>query len=84
MGQTTQEQALRFLTTPGSTFTASMLRDIESGRRTEVEHILGDLIARRRAGPARPLLDIAYAQVKAYEFRRVRIGGSHDSHSGTG
>jgi 2-dehydropantoate 2-reductase len=84
MGQTTQEQARRFLTTPGSTFTASMLRDIESGRRTEVEHILGDLIARRRAGPAPPLLDIAYAQVKAYEFRRTRIGGSHDPHSGTG
>ncbi len=71
---TVQEQARRFLTTPDSRFTASMLRDIESGRRTEVEHILGDLIVRRRGGTAGPLLDLAYAQVKAYELRRARSG----------
>jgi 2-dehydropantoate 2-reductase len=74
MAEATQQQARHFLTTPGSTFTASMLRDIESGRRTEVEQILGDLIARRRAGPTGPLLDLAYAQVKAYELRRLRSG----------
>jgi len=71
---TTQAQARRFLTTADSTFTASMLRDIEAGRRTEVEHILGDLIARRRTDTTRSLLDIAYAQVKAYEIRRARTG----------
>jgi 2-dehydropantoate 2-reductase len=74
MAEATQEQARRFLTTPDSAFTASMLRDIESGRRTEVEQILGDLIARRRAAPSRPFLDLAYAQVKAYELRRARSG----------
>jgi 2-dehydropantoate 2-reductase len=51
-----------------------MLRDIEAGRRTEVEHILGDLIARRRISATRPFLDLAYAQVKAYEIRRTRTG----------
>jgi 2-dehydropantoate 2-reductase len=74
MGEATQEQARRFLTTPDSPFTASMLRDIEAGRRTEVEHILGDLIARRPAGMMGPHLDIAYVQVKAYELRRARSG----------
>jgi len=69
----TQEQARGFLTQADSTFTASMLRDIETGRRTEVEHILGDLIARGAPGAtARPLLDLACAQVRAYEIRRTR------------
>src|SRR6202161_2240298 len=38
------------LTTPGSTFAASMLRDIERGAPTEANHILGDLIRRGDAG----------------------------------
>ncbi|MEJ0006536.1 MAG: ketopantoate reductase C-terminal domain-containing protein [Steroidobacteraceae bacterium] len=71
-----QEQARLFLTKAGSPFTASMLRDIESGRRTEVEHILGDLIARRAASTtSHPLLDLVYAQIKAYEIRRARSAG---------
>ena len=74
MAEAIQAQARRFLTTADSPFTASMLRDIEAGRRTEVEHILGDLIARRRSSPSRPFLDLAYAQVKAYEIRRTRTG----------
>ncbi len=74
MAEAIQAQARGFLTTADSVFTASMLRDIEAGRRTEVEHILGDLIARRRSSPTRPVLDLAYAQVKAYEIRRTRTG----------
>jgi 2-dehydropantoate 2-reductase len=74
MTAATQEQARRFLTTPGSPFTASMLRDIEAGRRTEGEHILGDLIARRRVSTTGALLDLAYAQIRAYEVRRARTG----------
>ena len=35
------------LTQEGSTLTSSMLRDIESGRRTEGNHILGDMLAPR-------------------------------------
>jgi 2-dehydropantoate 2-reductase len=64
------------LTMPGSTFAASMLRDIERGAPTEADHILGDLI--RRGGGASggpndvPLLRIAYAHLRAYEARRKR------------
>ena len=58
------------LTKEGSTLTSSMLRDIESGRRTEGNHILGDMLARARKHelPA-PVLAIAAAHVQAYEKR---------------
>jgi len=56
-----------------------MLRDIEAGKRTEVEHILGDLIARGGTRmPRRPLLELACAQIRAYEIRRARSGQPHD------
>jgi 2-dehydropantoate 2-reductase len=59
------------LTERGSTFTASMLRDIENGGRIEGEHVLGDLLERARAkGIETPLLGIAYCHVKAYELRQ--------------
>lgn len=61
------------LTTPGSGFAASMLRDIEHGAPTEADHIIGDLI--RRGEPQsgdHPLLRVAYAHLKAYEARRTR------------
>jgi 2-dehydropantoate 2-reductase len=58
---------------PGSPLTASMLRDIERGRPTEADHILGDLLRRRGAmADDRSLLRIAYTHVKAYEVRRAR------------
>ena len=61
------------LTTPGSPFTASMLRDVEAGLRIEADHVIGDLLNRgERAGQAAPLLGVAYAHVKTYEARRVR------------
>ena len=67
------EDTRALLTKAGSTFTASMLRDIESGNRVEADHILGDLIARgERAGVFTSLLEIAYCHVKAYEARRAR------------
>jgi 2-dehydropantoate 2-reductase len=59
------------LTERGSTFTASMLRDIERGGPTEGDHILGDLLQRARAlGVATPLLRTAVCHVEAYEARR--------------
>jgi len=61
------------LTMPGSTFAASMLRDIEQGGSIEGDHIVGDLL--RRGDVKRvdhPLLRIAYAHLKAYEARRKR------------
>lgn len=60
------------LTTAGSTFAASMLRDIERGAPIEADHIVGDLL--RRGGTQRdyPLLRIAAAHLKTYETRRSR------------
>jgi 2-dehydropantoate 2-reductase len=65
------------LTTRGSKMTASMLRDIERGAAIEVEHVIGDMIARRsgsdkhvKAGLA--VLDVVYLHLKSYEARRVR------------
>jgi 2-dehydropantoate 2-reductase len=64
------------LTMPGSTFAASMLRDIERGAPTEADHILGDLIRRSGGGGDGPndlpLLRIAYAHLRAYDARRKR------------
>jgi len=61
------------LTTPGSTFAASMLRDIERGAPIEADHIVGDLL-QRGAGGGRdyPLLRIAHAHLKTYQARRQR------------
>ena len=59
------------LTDRSSGLMASMLRDIERGRPTESEHILGDLIGRARALRVdAPLLGLAYAHLQAYELRR--------------
>jgi len=59
------------LTERGSTFTASMLRDIERGGPTEGDHILGDLLRRARTlGVAAPLLRTAVCHMEAYEARR--------------
>jgi 2-dehydropantoate 2-reductase len=58
------------LTDAQSKFTASMLRDVERGGRTEADHIFGDLIARAEAtSVATPLLRLAYTNLKAYELR---------------
>jgi 2-dehydropantoate 2-reductase len=61
------------LTTPGSTLTASMLRDIEAHKRTEHEHLIGDLFA-RGAGAHTPILGMCLAHLRAYEARRLREG----------
>ena len=64
------------LTTPGSAFTASMLRDIEQGSRIESDHIVGDLLERAPSAVPAPLLSTAYAHLRAYEARRKRESGS--------
>jgi 2-dehydropantoate 2-reductase len=64
------EDTRALLTKAGSAFTASMLRDIESGNRVEADHILGDLIARgTKVGVFTSLLEIAYCHVRAYQLR---------------
>lgn len=55
-----------------SPLTASMLRDVERGAATEVEHLLGNLLARRATSPADSLLSLACVHLRAYEVRRRR------------
>ncbi|RDU95274.1 2-dehydropantoate 2-reductase [Trinickia dinghuensis] len=70
------ERSRAMLFAQGSSLTASMLRDIENGLRTEGDHVLGDLLARRKAerpaGSGPTMLEAAYAHVKAYEARHGR------------
>jgi 2-dehydropantoate 2-reductase len=67
------ESALAYLTQPGSSATASMLRDLEAGQRVEAAHIQGDLIARAAArGLETPLLRAAYCHLQCYEARRAQ------------
>ncbi|MBM3522986.1 MAG: 2-dehydropantoate 2-reductase, partial [Alphaproteobacteria bacterium] len=59
------------LTEPGSSFAASMLRDMERGGPTEGDHVLGDLVRRADGfGIDAPLLRIAWANLQAYEATR--------------
>ncbi len=65
------------LTQRDSAFTASMLRDIESGGRTEGDHILGALLARaRKRDLGCPLLEVAATHLEAYAARRRREAGT--------
>ena len=66
-------RARAMITTHGSTFAASMLRDIERGAPIEADHIVGDLLHRGAVSSHDyPVLRIAYAHLKAYEARRTR------------
>lgn len=70
------QKARSLLTQAGSSFAASMLRDIERGGPTEGEHILGDLVERaERFGLAVPLLRIARTHVQVHEARRLDDAG---------
>lgn len=61
------------LTQSGSSMTASVYRDLQSGSRLEADQILGDLLARgQRAKVPTPLLAAAYTNVSIYENRRQR------------
>jgi len=60
------------LTDPDGNWTASMLRDLEAGGRTEADHIVGWMLERaRRHGVDDTLLSLAYTHLKAYEARRA-------------
>lgn len=61
-------QALRMLTAEHSPLKASMLRDVERSHRTEVEHVLGDMLARAHAlAVDTPLLAAACTQLRIHE-----------------
>ncbi len=56
-----------------SPLTASMLRDLENGGRTEGAHIVGDMLARARAAGVDPgPLRTAWCHLQAAEHRRLR------------
>jgi 2-dehydropantoate 2-reductase len=76
-GFTTPEGVLQnyrgMLTQKGSAFTASMLRDIESGGQAEGDHILGALLTRaRKLHVAAPVLEVAATHLEAYAARKRR------------
>jgi 2-dehydropantoate 2-reductase len=80
MSEPVKKQRLTILTTPGSGFAASMLRDVEHGARIEADHVVGDLVRRGEALKRDiPLLRIAYTHLKAYEARREREGATTKS-----
>jgi 2-dehydropantoate 2-reductase len=55
----------------GSTYGPSILFDIENGRPTEGEHIIGDLVRRAdRLGVEAPILRAALCNLEVYEARR--------------
>lgn len=67
------ERGRTMVSTPGSTLTASMMKDIERGAAIEGEEIIGDLLSRgRAAGVESPLLRVVHAHLKSYEARRER------------
>ena len=76
-GEPVVARARAFFSERGSPMTASMLRDLENGAPIEADHIVGDLLARRRT-PVEGLsaLAVAYAHLKAYEARRARTGAA--------
>ena len=58
------------LTTPGSTFSSSMYRDLQVGQRVEVDAIIGDLVRRADLlGVPTPLLDLALLNLEVYQTR---------------
>jgi 2-dehydropantoate 2-reductase len=69
---TSVQRGKTMLTAAGSPFTASMLRDVESNRPVEADHMLGDLLKRSGKTDGFPMLRLAYAHLKAYEARRAR------------
>lgn len=65
-----QESSLKTLTEKGSTVTASMMRDLEAGYRTEASHILRDMLERgRTAGLPMSLMRVAWCHMQAHTIR---------------
>jgi len=58
------------LSAKGSAFASSMFRDVQRGRPTEVENIIGDLVRRgTKAEIAMPLLFAAYTHLSLYQSK---------------
>ena len=60
------------LTDAAGNWSASMLRDLESGGRVEADHVIGWMLERaRKHGCDDTILRLAYTHLKAYEARRA-------------
>lgn len=69
-----QAEFRRRLMEKGSTLTASMLRDLEGGNRTEAAHIVGDMLRRAKAaGIDAPWLRAAWCHLQSHEQRQRRV-----------
>lgn len=67
------ERARGILTERGSSFAASMLRDVERGGPTEAAHVVGDMLVRARAaGLPASMLRVAWCHLQVHEARRPR------------
>lgn len=63
----------KLLLAPGSTFMASMVRDIEKGNRIEADHIIGDMYRRAHEfGHDANVLRMVFCHLQTYEARRAR------------
>lgn len=63
----------KLLTEPGGVNSASMRQDLEAGRRTEADAIVGDMLRRAQGfGVATPLLRSAYSALQVHENRLAR------------
>jgi 2-dehydropantoate 2-reductase len=61
---------------PASKLTASMLRDLQSGGRTEAAHVVGDMLRRVRAAGLEPgALVAAWCHLQVAERQRLAQGG---------
>jgi 2-dehydropantoate 2-reductase len=66
------ESGRKRLTDPEGLWSASMLRDLESGGQVEADHIVGWMLERARAhGVDDTLLSLACTHLKTYEARRA-------------
>lgn len=71
LGHAWFDDTLALCTRDGSSFTASMLRDMERGGRIESEHIVGDMLQRAEAlNIAHDILKVVLTHLQAYEHRR--------------
>lgn len=71
IGDKPKATAIEMLTKVGSPFTASMLRDLLSGQRTEHDHILGKMIEKgEKNGMACQLLKAAYTHIAVAQAKK--------------
>ena len=73
VGAEAAQRSRKMLTDRSSNFTASMRHDMESGRATESDHVIGDMTRRGAAlGVPMPLMHLALCNLQIYEAKRAK------------